>query len=102
VALADTAVIFPIGGIPRQVQFVFDAPVPPVERKETMRIGFFRCKARYSTDDLGGGFFSFGADAAYFENLSCEREVDSTGRDRRSDNAPGMDPSVGFFKGAMG
>lgn len=37
--LANAAVVFTIGGVPRQVQFVFNAPVSAVECEQTMFVG---------------------------------------------------------------
>jgi hypothetical protein len=50
VLFANAAVIFPVDGVARQVQFVFDAPVSTVERKKAVLVGFFGRKAGDAAD----------------------------------------------------
>jgi len=42
VVFANAAVIFPIGGVSREVQFVFDAPMSPIESEQAMFVCLFR------------------------------------------------------------
>lgn len=100
--LADAAVIFAVGGVAGQVEFVFDTPVFAVECEQAVLIGFFGGQAGDAADDIDGGFCSFGAGSADFEYLPGEGEVDPAGGDGGGDNAAVGCPPAGFIGGAMG
>ena len=48
--LADAAVVFAVGGVPGQVQFVLDAPMPAVEGKQAVLVGLFKRKTGDAAD----------------------------------------------------
>lgn len=101
--LADAAVIFPIGGVPRKVEFVFDAPVSAVEREQAVLIGSLHRQAGDPADDFdGGGLCAFGAGAAHLEDLRGEGEVDARCTHGCGDDPAGRDPPVGLFMRAVG
>lgn len=100
--LADAAVIFPIGGVARQVQFVFDAPVSPVESEQAMFVRFLCAEAGNPANGFDGGDAFLGAGTVYFEDLRGERKVDACCMHGCGDDPPGRDPSVGFFMRAVG
>jgi len=50
VVLADPAVVFTVGGVPRQMQFVFDAPVTAVECEQAVFVGLLGRKAGDAAD----------------------------------------------------
>ena len=100
--LADAAMVFAVGGISGQVQFILDTPVPAIEGKQAVFVGLIDRKTGDATDDFLGGFRSFGAGAAHHEDLGGEGEVDSAGGDGRGNDAAGVNPSTSFICGAMG
>jgi len=99
---ANAAMIFAIGGVARQVQLVFDAPVSPVECEQAMFVCLFRRQTGDPADGFGGCSPTFGAGAPHLKDLRCKGEVDACCADRLSDDASGCDPPVGFFIGAVG
>ena len=100
--LANAAMIFAVGGVSGQVQFVLNAPVSAVEGKQAVLVGLFDRKAGNAADDFLGSFGSFGAGTTHHEDLSGEGEVDSAGGDGRGNDTAGVDASAGFICGAMG
>nr|WP_246046740.1 hypothetical protein [Pontiella desulfatans] len=102
VALADAVVVFAVGGVPWQVQFVFDAPVPAVEREQPVLVGLVRAEVGYAADGFRCLFGPFGSVAADHEDLGGKGEVDPAGGDGRGDD-PALDGlSAGFVNGAAG
>ena len=100
--LADAAVIFPIGGVARQVQFVFDAPVSSIESEQAMFVRFLCTEAGNPANGFDRGDAFLGAGAAHLEDLRGERKVDACCMHGGGNDPPGGDPSVGFFMSAMG
>ena len=102
VMLADAAMVFAVGGVSGQVQFVLDAPVSTVECEQAMFVGLVSREAGDVADGFLWGFRPFGAGAAHHEDLCGEREVDPASGDGGGDDAAGADPPVGFFNRAEG
>ena len=100
--LANATVVFAVGGVSGQVQFVLDTPMPAIKCKQAVLIGLIDRKAGDAADDFFGGFRPFGAGAVYHEDLCSEGEVDPAGGDGCSNDAASAEPSVGFFSRAMG
>ena len=101
VAPADAAVVFAVGGVPGQVQFVLDAPVPAVERKQPVFVGFFRRKVGYAADGFRFLFRPLRPGAPDHEGLGGEGEVDPAGGDGRGDDPADNGFPAGLVNGAV-